>query len=140
MSKSLVKAAKDDIKWVSNHRKVFEMNKLDYPPARDRVELFRQIGLGKRESEIVYFMEVTMLTNTQCSIDVSQSWPSRMPIGFDNEVPCLTGSTNMVFVRKDASNVFHARRLLPVELLALQGMLFICLSSFKRCTSLGVSA
>ena len=129
------------IKWKKEHRQMFEMNNIDYPPRRSCVDLFRNIGLGNREAQIVYFMEVTMLANTQCCIDVSQSWPSRMPIGYNNEVPCLTGSTNMLLLlRKDAANIFHARRILPIELLALQGMLSFCLSSFKRCTSQGFIA
>ena len=100
-----------------------QMNGIDWPPPSSRVDLFLNVGLGRREAEIVYFMEVTMPPNTQCCVDVSQSWPERLPIGYGNEVPCLAGSTNLVLLQNDGANTFHLRRILAVELLALQGPL-----------------
>ena len=85
--------------------------------------------------EIVYYMEVTTPPNTQCCVDVSQSWPERLLIGYGNEVPCLTGSTNLVLLQKDGANTFHLRRILAVELLALQGPLLICFVILKISTS-----
>ena len=117
----LAKKPKPDVKWEAAHKEMYSKNGFEWPPVAESLADFLYLGLPRREAEIIYFFELTMPPSSRCSLDVSQSWPSRLPIGYDEEVPCVTGSTNLVNLRKDGDGTFSVRRVLPVELLALQG-------------------
>lgn len=72
--------------------------------------------------QIVFYFVSTIPPNSEAIIDVSQDW-KRLPTQVDGATPCITGGSCMVRVWRNEHEVNY-RRLLPVELLALQGARF----------------
>ena len=85
---------------------------------RRRIDVDR---LSWRRQIIFYFLS-TIPRNSEAIIDVSQTW-NRLPTTTDGATPCITGGSCMarVWRTEDAPDF---RRILPVELLALQGASF----------------
>ena len=84
----------------------------------------RRIGVDRlswRRQIVFYFLE-TIPQNSEAIVDVSQNW-NRLPTTTDGALPCITGGSCMVRIwRKDSGPDFQ--RILPVELLAVQGASF----------------